>query len=55
VPYPDDLLSDGERVILHKHSHWKMLLLPYVFLVVTLGAGIALAILVKDESWNLIG
>jgi uncharacterized membrane protein YdbT with pleckstrin-like domain len=54
VPYPDDLLSDGERVILHKHSHWKMLLLPYLVLILTLTAGIWLAVLVKDESWGTV-
>lgn len=55
MPYPDDLLSDGERVILHRHSHWKMLLVPYLVLLVTLGVGIWLAILVQDQSWNMIG
>jgi len=55
VAYPEDLLSDGERVILHKHSHWKMLLVPYLVLIVTLGVAIWLGILVKDESWSMIG
>jgi len=55
VAYPEDLLSDGESVILHKHSHWKMLLVPYLVLIVTLGVAIWLGILVKDESWSLIG
>jgi membrane protein YdbS with pleckstrin-like domain len=55
VAYPEDLLSDGERVILHKHSHWKMLLVPYLVLIVTVGLGIWLALLVKDESWSTVG
>jgi membrane protein YdbS with pleckstrin-like domain len=55
VAYPEDLLSDGERVILHKHSHWKMLLVPYLVLIVTVGLGIWLALLVKDESWSMVG
>src|SRR4051812_7649378 len=45
VAYPDDLLSEGEHVIIHKHSHWKMLLVPYLVLIVTVGVGIWLAIL----------
>lgn len=53
--YPEDLLSDGESVIIHKHSHWKMLLVPYIVLLVTLGVAIWLAILVKDESWSTAG
>jgi membrane protein YdbS with pleckstrin-like domain len=57
VAYPEDLLSEGEKVVIHKHPHWKMLLLPYVVLIVTLGLGIWLGILVQDaaEPWNLIG
>jgi membrane protein YdbS with pleckstrin-like domain len=57
VAYPEDLLSEGEQVVIHKHPHWKMLLLPYLVLIVTLGVGIWLAILVKDASspWNTIG
>jgi membrane protein YdbS with pleckstrin-like domain len=55
VGYPEDLLSEGEHVVFHKHSHWKMLLVPYIVLLVTLGVGVWLAILVKDESWSTIG
>jgi membrane protein YdbS with pleckstrin-like domain len=57
VAYPDDLLSEGEQVVIHKHPHWKMLLLPYLALIVTLGVGIWLFILVQDASspWNTIG
>jgi membrane protein YdbS with pleckstrin-like domain len=57
VAYPEDLLSEGEQVVIHKHPHWKMLLLPYLVLVVTLGVGIWLAILAKDASspWNSVG
>ena len=55
MAYPDDLLSEGEHVIIHKHSHWKMLLVPYLVLLVTIGVGIWLSILVKDESWSTVG
>jgi membrane protein YdbS with pleckstrin-like domain len=57
VAYPEDMLSDGEQIVIHKHSHWKMLLLPYLILVVTLGVGIWLALLVQDAAapWDLIG
>ena len=55
MAYPEDLLSDGEKVILHKHSHWKMLLVPYLILIVTVGVGIWLAILVQDTSWSTVG
>jgi membrane protein YdbS with pleckstrin-like domain len=57
VGYPEDLLSQGEQVVIHKHPHWKMLLWPYVILIVTLAVGIWLAILAKDASspWNSVG
>jgi membrane protein YdbS with pleckstrin-like domain len=57
VAYPEDLLSEGEQIVIHKHPHWKMLLLPYVALIVTLGGGSWLALLAKDASspWNSIG
>jgi membrane protein YdbS with pleckstrin-like domain len=54
VAYPDDLLSDGERVVIHKHPHWKMLLLPYIVLIITLGIGIWLAILAQNLSWSTV-
>jgi membrane protein YdbS with pleckstrin-like domain len=51
VAYPDDLLSDGERVVIHKHPHWKMLFFPFiVFLVVVVG-GVYLASLLATQSW----
>jgi membrane protein YdbS with pleckstrin-like domain len=54
VAYPEDLLSDGERVVIHKHPHWKMLLLPYIVLIITLGVGTWLFILAQDLSWSTI-
>ncbi|TCO65614.1 PH domain-containing protein [Actinocrispum wychmicini] len=54
MAYPDDLLSEGERVVIHKHPHWKMLLLPYIVLIITLGVGIWLAILAQDLSWKTV-
>jgi membrane protein YdbS with pleckstrin-like domain len=54
VAYPEDLLSDGERVVIHKHPHWKMLLLPYIVLIITLGAAVWLTILAQDLSWSMI-
>ncbi|MBB4903881.1 PH domain-containing protein [Actinophytocola algeriensis] len=55
MAYPEDLLSEGESVILHKHSHWKMLLLPYIVLIAVLGVGVWLTLLVSDTSWSTAG
>lgn len=43
MAYPDNLLSRGERVVLHKHPHWKMLVLPILFFIVAIGGGAAFA------------
>ncbi|MEU6643782.1 PH domain-containing protein [Saccharomonospora sp. NPDC046836] len=56
MAYPDDLLSEGERVITHKHPHFKMLIFPVFMLIVTVGAAIWLALLARDldAPWNLV-
>ncbi|GLZ35659.1 membrane protein [Lentzea sp. NBRC 105346] len=54
MAYPDDLLSSGEHVVIHKHPHWKMLLLPVFWLLVVVAAATFLAGLVGDQSWAQI-
>ena len=40
--YPENILADGEHVVLHRHPHWKCLIVPtLIFLVVTALAGVA--------------
>ncbi|MCK2238370.1 MULTISPECIES: PH domain-containing protein [unclassified Crossiella] len=55
MAYPDDLLADNEHVVVHKHPHWKMLLIPVLVLLVTIGLGLYLAALIQDLSWAGIG
>jgi membrane protein YdbS with pleckstrin-like domain len=54
MAYPDDLLSSGEHVVIHKHPHWKMLLLPVFWLLVVVAAATFLAGLVNETSWATI-
>ena len=54
MAYPDELLAENEHVVIHKHPHWKMLVLPVLVLLVTVGVGAYLASLVSDQSWHLI-
>ncbi|UMP01906.1 PH domain-containing protein [Amycolatopsis sp. EV170708-02-1] len=56
MAYPDDLLSENEHVVVHSHPHFKMLIFPFLALIVTLGAGIWLAVVAKDATapWDLI-
>ncbi|WP_439661686.1 PH domain-containing protein [Lentzea sp. HUAS TT2] len=51
MAYPDDLLSSGEHVVIHKHPHWKMLIFPVFWLLVVVALGTYLAGLVGDQSW----
>lgn len=38
MAFPDALLSRGERVVVHKHPHWKVLVLPALFLIIVVAA-----------------
>jgi len=39
MAFPDELLVEGEQVVVHKHPHWKKIILPVLalLLVATLG------------------
>jgi uncharacterized membrane protein YdbT with pleckstrin-like domain len=39
MAYPDNLMARGERVVLHKHPHWKVLVLPTIFFIVIVAGG----------------
>ncbi|MFE6614503.1 PH domain-containing protein [Amycolatopsis sp. NPDC057786] len=56
MAYPDDLLSENEHVVVHSHPHFKMLIFPFLALIITLGVGIWLAVVAKDAAapWDLI-
>ncbi|KOV80309.1 PH domain-containing protein [Nocardia sp. NRRL S-836] len=51
MAYPDDLLSSGEHVVIHRHPHWKTLVFPVFWLLVVVVLGAYLAGLVGDLSW----
>ena len=47
MAYPDDLLSRDEHVVLHRHPHWKGLILPTALFLVFIGGGFALAAILR--------
>ncbi|GAA5112333.1 PH domain-containing protein [Pseudonocardia adelaidensis] len=49
--YPDDLLVDDEQVVVHRHPHWKMLVVPVVVLLLVVGVASFLAALVSAQTW----
>jgi membrane protein YdbS with pleckstrin-like domain len=52
VAYPDNLLTEGEQVVLNKHPHWKMLILPVLILLIVVGVGAYLSALAGKQSWH---
>jgi uncharacterized membrane protein YdbT with pleckstrin-like domain len=40
--YPEDLLATGEKLLLHRHQHWKVLIGATIWLVVLTAGAIAL-------------
>lgn len=51
VAYPDDLLVEGEEVVLHEHPHWKTLVVPVLILLLVVAVASYLAALVRDQMW----
>jgi membrane protein YdbS with pleckstrin-like domain len=51
VAYPDDLLADGEEVVMHKRPHWKLLVGPVLVFLLAVGVGTYLAAVIRDQSW----
>lgn len=51
MAYPDDLLVDDEQVVVHRHPHWKMLVLPVLALLLVVGVASFLAALVSAQAW----
>ncbi len=54
MAYPDNLLSRGERVVLHKHPHWKVLILPTVLFILFIGGGFALAAILRNWQYHSV-
>lgn len=55
VAYPEDVLVTGERVLTHEHPHPKMLVLPALVFLVTVGLASYLAALVSPQTWHSLG
>jgi len=52
VGYPDNVLAGDERVVLHRHPHWKRLVGPvFVLLLSTAVAGFGLGV-VNRMNWD---
>jgi uncharacterized membrane protein YdbT with pleckstrin-like domain len=52
MAYPDELLVHGEEIVMHRHPHWKMLVVPVLVLLLVVGLGSYLAALIGAQSWS---
>ena len=50
--YPDNVLATDEKVVLHRHPHWKRLIAPVLALLVTTALAAFLAALVARTGWD---
>ncbi len=50
--YPDNVLAQGEEVVLHRHPHWKCLIGPVLVLLVATALAAFAAALVSKAGWD---
>ena len=50
--YPDNLLATDEVVVLHRHPHWKRLVLPVLALLVATALASFAAAVVSRTDWD---
>lgn len=51
MAYPDDVLVDGEQVVLHRHPHGRTVVVPVLLLLLVVGLGSYLAAVVRSQTW----
>jgi len=52
VGYPDNVLADDERVVLHRHPHWKRLIVPVLVLLAASALAAFAAAVVARTDWD---
>jgi uncharacterized membrane protein YdbT with pleckstrin-like domain len=55
VPFPEDVLTEDEDVVLHLHPHAKAAVLPTLLLLVALAAAIVTWVMLPPNTGGLIG
>ena len=51
MAYPEEVLAERESLVLHKHPHWKMLVLPVLYLVLVVAVASFAAAVARNQSW----
>lgn len=49
--YPDNVLAADERVVLHRHPHWKRLIGPVLVLLLGTALAMFIAAIVTEAGW----
>jgi uncharacterized membrane protein YdbT with pleckstrin-like domain len=52
VGYPENVLADDERVVLHRHPHWKRLVGPVLILLLATALAAFVAAYVGSLGWQ---
>jgi membrane protein YdbS with pleckstrin-like domain len=52
VAFPDDVLAEGERVVLHRHPHWRVLIGPVLTFLLVVGAAGYVSALARGQGWH---
>lgn len=55
MAYPDELLGAGERVVLHRHPHWRVLVGPVLAFLLVVGVAGYVAALARGQGWQAWG
>ena len=50
--YPDNVLAEGEQVVLHRHPHWKRLIGPVLVLLLLTALAAFAAAVVSETGWD---
>ena len=50
--YPDNVLAKDEQVVLHRHPHWKRLIVPALVLVIATALAAFVAAVVEQTTWD---
>ena len=52
MAYPENVLADGEQVVLHRHPHWKRLIGPVLVLLAGSAVAAFVAAVVNTTDWD---
>ena len=52
MAFPDDVLAEGERVVVHRNPHWRVLVGPVLAFLVVVGAAGYVTALARGQGWH---